>query len=128
MRAPRKSAGEVIASGESPWDTLIDRHLTRQSVERGLSRNSLDAYGGGLRDRAMLEMAYGCGLRVSELVKLQIYQVDAENGCVTVIGKGDKQRVVPVGGAALRALKAYLVARHVAAMARGAVKNRRAAA
>jgi integrase/recombinase XerD len=62
----------------------------------------------GLRDRAMLEMAYGCGLRVSELVGLQLHQVNLAAGAVVVLGKGSKERMVPIGGAAIRALKTYL--------------------
>ena len=199
------------------WDGLIDRHLARQAVERGLSRNSLEAYGAdlddfqqfcrahrlapneldprvitaylenlaqrelavatqrrrlaavrglirdlldrgilerdpsrylklrphqralprtlglrevtllldaidlstlrGLRDRTMLEFAYGCGLRVSELVALRMNQIDLAAKVVIVLGKGRKERIVPIGGAALRALKEYLLARQQAAMA-----------
>ncbi len=201
---------------EIDWDELIELHLSRQAVERGLSRNSLEAYSGdlrdfqnfcrdrsvgpraldvaaitayledlatreyrvtsqrrrlaavrgliremlerkiidrdpasalklrphprplprtlgradtgalietidtgtlrGKRDRAMLELAYGCGLRVSELVGLKLNQVNLEAHVVIVIGKGDKERIVPVGGAALRALKSYLIARQKAAL------------
>ncbi len=193
------------------WDEIVDRHLARQAVERGLSRHSLEAYGRdlrdfqdwcraqelrpaafdaaaltayletladrglavasqrrhlaslrglgrelvdreiierdpapaiklrphprklprtlsrhdlgtlldvidtsttrGLRDRAMLELAYSCGLRVSELVGLQQHQVNVPAQVVIVLGKGNKERMVPIGGAALRALKAYLDAR-----------------
>ncbi|HLW71017.1 MAG TPA: tyrosine recombinase [Candidatus Binataceae bacterium] len=217
------SAGEVAAQ-VSAWDTIIDRHLARIAVEHGLSRNSLEAYGGdlrdfrifcerrdvepgmlnariltawleelatrgfkvtsqrrrlaavrdlvrelvdvgtlgrdptatlrlrphprplprtltradveilleaidctelrGMRDRAMLEIAYGCGLRVSELVSLKFYQVDLKGGVVTVLGKGGKERIVPVGGAALRALKLYLAARHQATLARSSADGR----
>jgi integrase/recombinase XerD len=206
----------VEIAGKIDWDELIELHLARQAVERGLSRNSLEAYGGdlrdfqnfcrdrgvepraldvaaitayledlatreyrvtsqrrrlaavrgliremlerkiidrdpastlklrphprplprtlgradtaalieaidtatlrGKRDRAMLELAYGCGLRVSELVGLKLNQVNLEARVVIVIGKGDKERIVPVGGAALRALKSYLVARQKAAL------------
>jgi integrase/recombinase XerD len=56
----------------------------------------------------MLERAYGCGLRVSELVGLQLNQVNLAAGVVVVFGKGSKERMVPIGGAAIRALKAYL--------------------
>jgi integrase/recombinase XerD len=62
----------------------------------------------GLRDRAMLEVGYGCGLRVSELVGLKLHQVDIKSGAVVVFGKGGKERMVPLGGAAKRALIAYL--------------------
>jgi integrase/recombinase XerD len=203
------------ATGALGWDELIDRHLARRAVERGLSRNSLEAYAGdlhdfqrfcrargvapdelatpqltaylaelgergfrvssqrrrlsavrgmvremleagvlerdptlgldlkrhprplprtlgradvealigaidlttlrGKRDRAMLELAYGCGLRVSELVGLKFNQVNLEAGVVIVIGKGDKERIVPLGRAARDALEAYLEARRRAA-------------
>jgi integrase/recombinase XerD len=62
----------------------------------------------GLRDRAMLELAYGSGLRVSELCGLQRADLDLGARLVTVIGKRDKQRVVPFGRAAERALRAWL--------------------
>jgi integrase/recombinase XerD len=207
---------DVVIASTIDWDELIELHLSRQAVERGLSRNSLEAYGSdlrdfqnfcrerkveprgldaavltaylenlatreyrvtsqrrrlaavrgliremieremidrdpasalklrphprplprtlgqadtaalieaidtgtlrGKRDRAMLELAYGCGLRVSELVGLKLNQVNLEARVVIVIGKGDKERIVPVGGAALRALKSYLVARQKAAL------------
>ena len=66
---------------------------------------------GGLRDRAILEILYGCGLRVSELTALRISQVYLEEGFVRVIGKGDKQRLVPLGDMAADAVRAYLPAR-----------------
>ena len=62
----------------------------------------------GSRDRAILEVLYGCGLRVSELVGLDCREVLLEEELLLVLGKGSKERVVPVSGAALRALKAYL--------------------
>ncbi|MDA3936131.1 MAG: site-specific tyrosine recombinase XerD [Actinomycetota bacterium] len=62
----------------------------------------------GLRDRAILETLYGCGLRVSELVGLDAVDLDLDEGFVRVVGKGDKERVVPVAGAASRALSDYL--------------------
>jgi integrase/recombinase XerD len=207
------------------WDQLIDQHLIRQTVERGLSRNSLEAYGRdlsdfhqfcrihliapsqldtgvvtaylenlavrefavasqrrrlaavrgllrnllergllerdparnvkfhphpcslprtlgpkeielllnaidlstvrGLRDRAMLEIAYGCGLRVSELVGLRLNQIDLATKIVIVIGKGGKERIVPLGAAALQALRTYLAARRKAAEASSSVAGRK---
>jgi integrase/recombinase XerD len=65
----------------------------------------------GKRDRAMLELAYGCGLRVSELVGLRAGQVNVAERIVVVLGKGGKERIVPIGSAAVRALKSYLTAR-----------------
>ena len=64
----------------------------------------------GLRDRAMLELMYGSGLRISELCSLEIQAVDAESALVRVTGKGSKDRIVPVGETALAALQAYLLA------------------
>ena len=213
------------ANGEPQWDRLIDQYLIRQTVERGFSRNSLDAYGRdlrdfqqfcrahriapdqldlrvitayleqlavrgfavasqrrrlaavrglvhellergvlerdpvrnltlrrharplprtlgpsdiellleaidnstlrGLRDRAMLEIAYGCGLRVSELVALRLNQIDLAAKVVMVFGKGGKERIVPMGEAALRALTAYLAARQRAAQPQLAASGRR---
>ena len=65
-----------------------------------------------LRDKAILETLYSCGLRVSELTGLDVGGVDRENGFVRVLGKGGKERVVPVGSEALKALNAYLLERH----------------
>lgn len=62
----------------------------------------------GLRDRAMLEVLYGSGLRVSELVSLVLGAVDRRAGLLRVMGKGRKERVIPVGQPALEALDAYL--------------------
>ncbi len=63
-----------------------------------------------LRDRAILELFYSSGLRVSELAGLLIQQVDLEAGFLRVFGKGAKERVVPIGGKASAALGAYLTA------------------
>ena len=62
----------------------------------------------GKRDRAILEVLYGCGLRVSEAAALRISHINFEEGFVDVIGKGDKQRLVPLGEMAADAIQAYL--------------------
>ena len=62
----------------------------------------------GKRDRAILEVLYGCGLRVSEAAGLRISHVHLDEGFVDVIGKGDKQRLVPLGEIAADAIRAYL--------------------
>lgn len=62
----------------------------------------------GLRDRAMLELFYSSGLRVSELCGLLLQQLDMENGFVRVFGKGSKERIVPVGDTAIRSVQTYL--------------------
>jgi integrase/recombinase XerD len=61
----------------------------------------------GLRDRAMLDLLYATGLRVSELIKLRVADLDEYQGVVRVMGKGGKQRLVPVGKAALTAIEEY---------------------
>ncbi len=60
-----------------------------------------------LRDRALLELMYACGLRISEAVALPVGAIDAEEGLLLVRGKGSKERIVPVGRMALAALHAY---------------------
>jgi integrase/recombinase XerD len=62
----------------------------------------------GLRDRAMLELLYSTGLRVSELIGLRVSDLDGKVGCVRCIGKGDKERIVPVGKKALAIVDKYL--------------------
>ncbi len=62
----------------------------------------------GMRDRAVLELLYGCGLRASECTRLDLADCDLVEGFVRVTGKGDKERVSPIAGAAARALAAYL--------------------
>jgi len=81
-------------------------HLTLDDVDRLLAIPRAD-HVLGLRDRAFLELLYSSGLRVSELVGLDWAHLDAEAGCARVLGKGRKERVVPVGRPALRALARY---------------------
>ena len=60
------------------------------------------------RDRAILEVLYSCGLRVSELTSLNLDSVDLELGIIRVMGKGSRERVVPVGSKAREALSGYM--------------------
>ena len=64
-----------------------------------------------LRDRAILELLYSTGIRLSELTGLELDSIDLRGGVVRVVGKGDRERVVPVGRAAVKALRMYLRAR-----------------
>ena len=66
----------------------------------------------GLRDRAMLEVLYSTGLRVSELLNLRLSDVDVRMGCVRCIGKGNKERLVPIGRKAIAAVEQYLADSH----------------
>ena len=61
-----------------------------------------------IRNRAILEVLYACGLRVSEVASLNVSSVNAENGVIRVLGKGSKERIVPVGHLAVQALRRYL--------------------
>ena len=61
----------------------------------------------GQRNRAMLETLYSCGLRVSELINLQLSKLYLDAGFVRVIGKGNKERLVPIGGEAVKQIKLY---------------------
>jgi integrase/recombinase XerD len=85
----------------------VPRTLSREEVAELLeapnTRTPL-----GLRDRAMLELMYGTGLRVSELVGLRLDEVDIEEGTVRVRGKGGKHRLLPLAGQAKRWLERYL--------------------
>ena len=62
----------------------------------------------GLRDRAMLELIYACGLRVTELISLDILNINLRQGVIRVIGKGEKERLVPMGEEALDWIQRYI--------------------
>ncbi len=88
--------------------TRLPDHVSIDDIERLLGQPFSDTPA-GLRDRAILEVLYGCGVRVSELTALDLGDVDSDRGVMRVRGKGDKQRLVPLAGEASRALDAYLV-------------------
>ena len=81
--------------------------LTERDVEALLAAPDLDTPL-GLRDRAMLETLYACGLRVSELVGLTLGQVNLRQGVVRILGKGSKERLVPLGEEALAWIRRWL--------------------
>lgn len=84
--------------------------LSLEEVEAIL--DSVDVSGWqGLRDKAILEVLYGCGLRVSEVKDLKISGLYFDEGFVRVVGKGNKERLVPLGDVAADAVRAYLEAR-----------------
>jgi integrase/recombinase XerD len=86
-------------------ESTLPRTLTVEEVERLLSKPK--ASPGGLRDRALLETLYGAGLRASEALALRLQDVDLEVGFVRTVGKGDKERIVPLGRMAMDAIRAY---------------------
>lgn len=96
---------------ESPraWQTL-PKFLTREEVERLFEEPDVTT-DEGLRDRAMMELLYASGLRVSELVSLRLSDVDLDAGLVTCLGKGSKERRVPVGRSAIEWVRRWLAAR-----------------
>jgi integrase/recombinase XerD len=81
--------------------------LSRDEVARLLSQPQASTPV-GLRDRALLETMYACGLRASEAIGLELSELDLEAGILRARGKGSKERIVPVGGKAIEALSAYL--------------------
>lgn len=85
----------------------LPKSLTEADVENLLAAPDLDTEI-GMRDRCMLELLYACGLRVSELVNLSLNQINQRQGIVRIQGKGDKERLVPMGEEALNWLHRYL--------------------
>lgn len=77
----------------------------------------------GQRDRAMFELLYACGLRVSELAQLQLRQVFLDPGYLTVLGKGEKERLVPMGEFAAEALKTYMAEGRLKLLKKGQVSE-----
>ena len=94
LRAPR-------SSGRLP------KVLSRDEVNRLLAQPSGDSVA-ALRDRALLETMYACGLRASEAIGLELAALDLQDGTLRAFGKGSKERLVPVGSSAVAALTAYL--------------------
>ena len=104
-----REGGRADAGRTVPLPRLgrrLPEPLTRDEAERIVT--SPDGSPRGLRDRAMLELLYGAGLRVSELVALRVSDLDLDEGLVRCMGKGAKQRVVPTGSRAIEAIRVYM--------------------
>lgn len=86
--------------------TSVLTHAQVKKLLRAVPNASPETY----RDRAMLELLYTSGIRVGELMALDVADIDFSNATMIVTGKGNKQRVVPIGKSALRHLESYLVA------------------
>ncbi len=84
----------------------LPKTMTEAEVEALLDAPADDAL--GQRDLAMLELLYACGLRISELINLEVSQLSMQQGVLRVSGKGNKERLVPIGEAALEAVQHYI--------------------
>ena len=103
-----KIDSDPVALIESPKTGRgLPKALTEEQVESLLAAPDTGT-ALGLRDKAMLELMYATGLRVSELVGLELSNINLNQGVVRVIGKGQKERLVPIGDEAHESLNAYL--------------------
>ena len=96
---------EHLASPKQ-WAT-IPKFLNREQIEKLIAAPD-ETKPTGIRDRAMLELLYATGIRVSELINLQVSSLDSGLGLLRVTGKGNKQRIVPVHAIALSSVRHYL--------------------
>ena len=101
-------ANDVVSTIQSPKiPSTLPRTVTGAEMERLLGAPDVST-AEGLRDKAMLELLYATGARISELSRLNIVDLRFEEGVVRLFGKGSKERIVPVYAAALKAAAAYL--------------------
>jgi integrase/recombinase XerD len=100
---------DPTAAVDSP---SVDRHLphplSREEVARLLAEPARSNTAKGARDRALLELMYATGMRASEVIQLELDAVDLEAGTVRCVGKGDKERILPLYERAREALQAYI--------------------
>jgi len=114
----RRFYGFLVRQGvrDSDPTTDIDAPKLAQPLPKSLSEKQVEDLLAtpvitddlGLRDRAMLETLYASGLRVTELITLTLHQVDLNTGVIRVVGKGNKERLIPLGDEAVQWLAAYL--------------------
>lgn len=99
---------DPVASVESPkFRMRLPNHLSTDEVNRLLEQPDTSTPI-GTRDKAMIELLYSTGLRVSELVNLRLSDLQMESGCLRCIGKGNKERMVPMGRSAVASIEQYL--------------------
>lgn len=99
---------DITAEIEAPQvGRTLPKYLATQDVEKLLDQPDVSKPS-GLRDKAMLEVLYATGVRVSELVKLRWEDFDLNLGILRCVGKGSKERLIPVGRSALRAVEDYV--------------------
>lgn len=107
LRQNKVSADPTLQIATPKLPRSLPKSLTEQDVELLLNAPDVQAPL-GMRDRTMLEVLYATGLRVSELIGLSVAQVSLDMGVVRVMGKGSKERLVPLGEEALDWLRRYL--------------------
>ncbi len=106
--AEGKSSEEPTADLEVPQiGRSLPKYLAPGEVEAILAKPDVST-AAGLRDKAMLEVLYATGMRVSELINLHLGDLEADLGVVRCLGKGNKERLIPMGRSALQATAAYL--------------------
>ncbi len=107
VRQGRITADPTLKIDAPKLPRALPKSLTEDDVEQLLAAPRLEQPL-GMRDKAMLETLYASGLRVSELVKLKLSQLSQDMGVVRVLGKGSKERVVPLGEEALEWIRRYV--------------------
>jgi integrase/recombinase XerD len=122
LRENRLAADPTLKLDTPKKPQRFPKSLTEADVEALLAVPDVESVL-GLRDRAMLEMLYATGLRVSELVALKLTQINQDMGVVRVFGKGDKERMVPMGEEASSWLTRYLKAARPPLLARAQAQS-----
>ena len=107
LRENRISADPTLEVESPKLPRSLPKSLTEEDVESLLAAPDVNVVL-GLRDKAMLETLYASGLRVTELVTMNVAQVSQDMGVVRIIGKGSKERLVPLGEEALSWIRRYL--------------------
>jgi len=107
VREGRLSADPTVRIDSPRIGRPLPDSLSEEEIEILLDAPAVDE-ALGMRDRAMLELLYACGLRVSELVNLTMEQIDLTQGVVRLMGKGSKERLVPLGEEAVDWLQRYI--------------------
>ena len=126
-----KSLSRMLSSWRGFFDFLTNRYKFKQNPVIGIKApkskktlpqtlsidqvmkliNITDSTLLGIRDRAVMELFYSSGLRLSELVNIKIHEINTDDNTATITGKGDKTRVVPIGEYAMKALNGWLIER-----------------